>query len=78
MTKEQLLTFIDNNYLDGEYLLWQVISKNDMESNIGKTIEPEHWSMFIDELALDCDWTDVVSEHATELFNDYEPENDDE
>jgi hypothetical protein len=30
MTKEQLLRFIDNNYADGEEIVWQTISQTDV------------------------------------------------
>lgn len=50
MTKEQLLTFIDNNYTDGEQLVWQIMSKDDVETGSYDSLSDSQWERFVEHV----------------------------
>lgn len=48
MTKNELISFIENNYTDDENLLYQIVSKNDIDPFTGLTdFTNDDWDDFV-------------------------------
>lgn len=47
MTKNELINFIENNYTDDENLLWQVVSKSDIDPFTGVDLTDDDWDDFV-------------------------------
>lgn len=69
MTKEQLIAFIDDNYENGEHILFQTLSFKDIEpfTTGGK----EHWEEFVEFEASYTILAEEYSETAVNSFNDF-------
>jgi hypothetical protein len=46
MTKQELIEFIEDNYADGEQLIWQIVSANDLGDQEDFTYET--WNDFVE------------------------------
>lgn len=66
MTKEQLIEFIDNNYADGEQLVWQVVSMGDLD-----TRDYESWDAFMDHLESSSELADRIVRDVSEYYTDW-------
>jgi hypothetical protein len=71
MTKEQLLTFIDNNYVDGEHLVWQVMSKSDVETGSYEDISDSQWERFVENVDDDSLLADNLSGEIISAYEDW-------
>lgn len=71
MTKEQLLTFIDNNYVDGEQLVWQVMSKSDVETGSYDSITDKQWERFVENVDDDSLLADNLSGEVISAYEDW-------
>jgi hypothetical protein len=76
MTKEELIKFIDNNYADGEELVWQTVSQGD----VGAT--DEDWPEFIEYIYDNSELGDMLSQVIYDYYNNWlegeEQEDEDE
>lgn len=75
MTKEQLLRFIDNNYADGEELVWQTISQTDVGAS------DTDWSKFVAHTEESSYLGDTISGVVLDTFTEWldsEGEDEDE
>lgn len=71
MTKEQLLTFIDNNYADGEQLVWQVMSQSDVETGSYDSITDKQWERFVEFVDDDSLLADNLSGEVISAYEDW-------
>jgi hypothetical protein len=71
MTKEQLLTFIDNNYADGEQLVWQIMSKSDVETGSYEDITDKQWERFVENVDDDSLLADNLSGEIISAYEDW-------
>lgn len=81
MTKEQLLTFIDNNYADGEQLVWQIMSQSDVETGSYDSITDKQWERFVEFVDDDSLLADNLSGEVISAYEDWsraDDEGDDE
>jgi O-methyltransferase involved in polyketide biosynthesis len=80
MTKEQLLTFIDNNYADGEHLVFQVMSKSDVETGSYEDISDSQWERFVESVEDNSLLADNLSGEFISAYEDWQAvdEGDDE
>jgi hypothetical protein len=65
MTKEQLLRFIDNNYADGEELVWQTISQGDIGAS------DTDWEKFIESVDSNSYLADAISGLVLDTFTEW-------
>jgi hypothetical protein len=76
MTKEELIKFIDNNYADGEELVWQTVSQGDISA------EDKNWSEFIEYIYDNSELGDIISQVIYDYYNNWlegeEQEDEDE
>jgi hypothetical protein len=76
MTKEELIKFIDNNYADGEELVWQTVSQGDIGA------EDKNWSEFIEYIYDNSELGDIISQVIYDYYNNWlegeEQEDEDE
>lgn len=71
MTKEQLLTFIDNNYADGEQLVCQIMSKSDVETGSYDSITDKQWERFVENVDDDSLLADNLSGEVISAYEDW-------
>lgn len=62
MTKEQLLRFIDNNYADGEEIVWQTLSQTDVGAS------DKDWAKFIESVDSNSYLADAISSLVYDTF----------
>lgn len=75
MSKEELLRFIDNNYADGEQLVWQTISQTDVGAS------DTDWTKFVEVVNRNSYLADAISGLVYDTFTawlDGEDEDGDE
>lgn len=65
MTKEQLLRFIDNNYADGEEIVWQTVSQGDVGAS------DTDWVNFVAYTEESSDLADTLSGVVLDAFTEW-------
>lgn len=65
MSKEELLRFIDNNYADGEQIVWQTVSQTD----VGAT--DTDWAKFVEVVNRNSYLADAISGLVLDTFTEW-------
>jgi hypothetical protein len=65
MTKEQLLRFIDNNYADGEEIVWQTVSQGDVGAS------DADWVNFVAHTEESSELADTLSGVVLDAFTEW-------
>lgn len=65
MSKEELLRFIDNNYADGEQLVWQTISQTDIGAS------DTDWVKFVEVVNRNSYLADAISGLVYDTFTEW-------
>lgn len=76
-SKRALISFIENNYTDDDNLLWQVVSKEDIEPYLDEPMSNDKWDEFVDYTERYSVLADPFTENAVEQANDFEGEDND-
>lgn len=71
MTKEELVRFLENNYEDDEQLVWQVMTKGDVEATTYNDIDDEAWERFVETVDNDTSLADELSYKVVSFFEDW-------
>jgi len=76
MTKEEVAKFIDGNYTDGQVIVWQTMSKEDVAMYQEEGISDAKWQAFVKNAEYYGNLADKISELIAEEFADFvfEPE----
>lgn len=78
MVKEELIKFIEGNYAEGENLLWQIVSKENIEAYTSDEISEDKWDAFVDYTERYSVLADPFSQNSVEEYNEFEFEEDEE
>lgn len=79
MTKEEVAKFIEGNYPEGEVIVWQTMTKEDVAMYQEEGISDAKWEAFVKNAEYYGNLADKISELIAEEFGDfvYEPEGED-
>jgi hypothetical protein len=81
MTKEEVAKFIEGNYAEGEFIIWQTMAKVDVEmyQDGSQAIPDAKWEAFVKNAEYYGNLADKISELVAEEFFAFEfnPEGED-
>ena len=73
MTKEDVIKFIDSVYADDEVIVWQTMSKHDVEAALDDIeISDDMWESFVGYTTDNSGMADCLSNEITEWFVEFD------